>query len=79
VIHSNFNIVSAGSYQLAFGVTNLIDNIYNSGLVFDGVTVAVVPIDPVPGPILGAGLPGVVMTIGGLLAWRRRRNQAAVT
>ena len=32
---------------------------------------------PVPGPILGAGLPGVVMTLGGLLAWRRRRQVIA--
>jgi len=32
---------------------------------------------PVPGPILGAGLPGVVMTLGGLIAWRRRRQVIA--
>jgi len=32
---------------------------------------------PVPGPVVGAGLPGLVMTLGGLIAWRRRKIAAA--
>jgi hypothetical protein len=72
-IESDYTIAAAGDYVLEFGVVNWADQIYDSGMAFDGITVGGVPIDPIDVPepatlaLLGLGL-------AGLGALRRRKN-----
>jgi hypothetical protein len=63
---------NAGGFSLAPGPYS--NNALNGYFLID--TVSLVNL-AVPGPIAGAGLPGLILAGGGLLAWWRRRRQSA--
>lgn len=46
------------------------------GHTFDAIFTSS-PTPPVPGPIVGAGWPGLALAFGGILAWRRRKRKMA--
>jgi hypothetical protein len=56
---------------------NELGNIFAGHILAGGVTFFTTP-TPIPAPIVGAGLPGLVMACGGLLALSRRRRQKIV-
>jgi hypothetical protein len=74
-VDSNFTITTAGNYYLEVGVTNWLDQAFDTGLAMDGVTVGGVPIVPpgvTPEPstlvLLGTGLVGLAASV------RRKRR-----
>lgn len=72
-IAMTYEIATAGNYYLEFGVVNWLDQMYDSGLAFDGILVAGQPIDngTIPEP---ASLALLVLGLAGLGAMRRRKT-----
>jgi hypothetical protein len=83
--------LNAGNYWIAFyNDSSLFEDIYTSssatyrqiqgGPTFEQGTAtigfALNDVNSVPGPIAGAGLPGLILASGGLLGWWRRKRSA---
>jgi hypothetical protein len=51
--------------------------IFDSGSFYQGVTE--IGVAAVPGPVAGAGPPGLIAACGGVFGWWRRKRKVAVT
>ncbi len=69
--HIYTGFFTADSASTTLQILNTVGG-FNGGIYLDDVSIN--PVAAVPGPIAGAGLPGLIFASGGLLGWWRRRQ-----
>jgi len=65
--------ISTSGLQYSYG-----DGFHPGNSSVGNIFASLAPSSPVPGPIAGAGLPGLIAACGGLVALARRRRHLVV-